>query len=212
MFRNLIQSAVRASTLPRCTFGEFQERQIYFWDYRCIFVPADEQVRVDKVSNGNYTSISAYAIQYMQVTLRSTRLGPSVEIEGRTHKCKLFFLTEQEGLPTVILLKIKNVLCTKRTKNKKGRPKPTKKVTIEPIPSMRIVAEQFLVLLCIAAMIIVPHLCIEGGILLNIQPFGHFEILRHKDDYLYSALTVYVPFQSRNCSLWTANSWSSHIN
>jgi hypothetical protein len=49
----------------------------------------------------------------------------------------------------VILLKIKNVLCTKRTKNKKGRPKPTKKVTIEPIPSMRIVAEQFLVLLCI---------------------------------------------------------------
>jgi hypothetical protein len=149
MFRNLIQSAVRASTLPRCTFGEFQERQIYFWDYRCIFVPADEQVRVDKVSNGNYTSISAYAIQYMQVTLRSTRLGPSVEIECRTHKCKLFFLTEQEGLPTVILLKIKNVLCTKRTKNKKGRPKPTKKVTIEPIPSMRIVAEQFLVLLCI---------------------------------------------------------------
>jgi hypothetical protein len=154
MFRNLIQSAVRASTLPRCTFGDFQERQIYFWDYRCIFVPADEQVRVDKVSNGNYTSISAYAIQYMQVTLRSTRLGPSVEIECRTHKCKLFFLTEQEGLPTVILLKIKNVLCTKRTKNKKGRPKPTKKVTIEPIPSMRIVAEQFLVLLCIAAMIV----------------------------------------------------------
>jgi hypothetical protein len=117
MFRNLIQSAVRASTLPRCTFGEFQERQIYFWDYRCIFVPADEQVRVDKVSNGNYTSISAYAIQYMQVTLRSTRLGPSVEIEGRTHKCKLFFFNRTGGASYCDF--IKNKKCFMHKENKK---------------------------------------------------------------------------------------------